>query len=251
MSFWQMGFKAVSCNISDLAAMGAEPLGFLLSIGIPKDLDYDSFIEIIDGVRYGCDFYSISLLGGDLNETDEIIISGTAFGSADKPLMKDSYDIGDLICITGRVGLAALGFHLDDDSSVYSKRALEPVARLKEGLILCDYATSATDITDGVASELYTIKKDGFGFMIYEDKFQVCDEFKNISNDFGLNYLDLLLYVGEDFELLFTIKEDDLDELPINCIVIGEVNESDRIEITMSDSTVLEVENRGYEHYVS
>lgn len=117
MSYFQMGFKAVTVNVSDLAAMGARPLGFLLSIAIPKDILVSDFKQIIEGVLKACKFYNIPLIGGDTNEADEIIISGTALGLNEKntSLRKDGYSKGDLICITGEIGLAALGFNLDDD----------------------------------------------------------------------------------------------------------------------------------------
>ena len=93
------------------------------------------------------------------------------------------------------------------------------------------------------------MKPDSLGFMIYEDKLDISDEFKEISSKLDLNYLDLILHVGEDFELMFTIgKENDLD---IDFKVIGEVNSSDKIEITLIDGEVMEIENRGYNHYVS
>ena len=113
MSYFHMGFKAVTANVSDLAAMGAQPLGFLLSIAIPKDLALDDFKEILDGVLKACDYYSIPLIGGDTNEADEIIISGTALGLCDAPLMRDTYEMGDVIAVTGDIGLAALGFELE------------------------------------------------------------------------------------------------------------------------------------------
>ena len=181
MSYFDMGFKAVTVNVSDLAAMGAEPLGFLLAIALPKDLTIDSFKEIIDGVLKACEYYHIPLIGGDTNEASEIIITGTALGLTDKPLMKDTYNKGDLIAITGSIGLAALGFELDSLDNIYSKKALKPKARINEGLVLKDFATSATDITDGLASELYEIKKDNFGFMIYEDMLNITEEFKSLS----------------------------------------------------------------------
>ena len=199
MSYFDMGFKAVTVNVSDLAAMGAEPLGFLLSIAIPKDLEVDSFKQIIDGVFKACDYYSIPLIGGDTNEASEIIISGTALGTCDKPLMKNTYKQGDLVAITGDIGLAALGFELETLDNIYVEKALKPKARIKEGQILKDYgATSATDITDGLASELYEIKKDNFGFMIYEELLDISDEYKNMANGLDLDYLDLILHVGED-----------------------------------------------------
>jgi len=249
MSYFQMGFKSVTVNVSDLAAMGSDPLGFLLSIALPKDLEVEHFKEIINGVISACNYYNIPLIGGDTNEASEIIISGTALGLCDSPLMKNTAKEGDLLCITGDIGLAALGFNLNEDN-IYTDKSLNPLARLMEGKIIKDAgATSATDITDGLASELYEMKKDSLGFMIHEDKLEISDEFKEISSKLGLDYMDLILHVGEDFELVFTI--DNVDDLGIDFKVIGEVNNSNKIQITLSNGEVKEIENRGYNHYVN
>ena len=251
MSYYDMGFKAVTVNVSDLAAMGAEPLGFLLAIALPKDLDIESFKEILEGVLKACDYYEIPLIGGDTNESSEIIITGTALGLTEKPIMKDTYQKGDLIAVTGDIGLAALGFELGDLDNIYSKHALKPKAKIKEGIILKDFATSATDITDGLASELYEIKKDDYGFMIYEEMLDISDEYKRLAYDLNMDYLDLILHVGEDFELLFTISKDNIEKLPFDCKVIGEVTDSDVVEFTLENGFVERIENKGYEHYVS
>ena len=249
MSYFQMGFKSVTVNVSDLAAMGSDPLGFLLSIALPKDLEVEHFKEIINGVISACNYYNIPLIGGDTNEASEIIISGTALGLCDSPLMKNTAKEGDLLCITGDIGLAALGFNLNEDN-IYTDKSLNPLARLMEGKIIKDAgATSATDITDGLASELYEMKKDSLGFMIHEDKLEISDEFKEISSKLGLDYMDLILHVGEDFELVFTI--DNVDDLGIDFKVIGEVNNSNKIQITLSNGEIKEIDNRGYNHYVS
>lgn len=252
MSYFNIGFKAVTVNVSDLAAMGAEPLGFLLAIAIPKDLELESFKEIIGGVLSACDYYSIPLIGGDTNEASEIIISGTALGLCDEPLMMDNYSIGDVVAVTGDIGLAALGFELEDFNNIYVKKALKPLARINEGITLKNSgATSATDITDGLASELYQIKKDSFGFMIYEELLNISDEYKQYCKNLGLNYLDLIFHVGEDFELLFTMPKEKLKNLDINYRVIGEVTGSDVVELTLENGFVEKIENKGYEHYVS
>ena len=252
MSYFDMGFKSVTVNVSDLAAMGANPLGFLLSIALPKDLELEDFKEIIDGVLRACDYYSIPLIGGDTNESSEIIMSGTALGLCDDPMMRDTYSVGDLLVVTGDIGIAALGFNLSVEDNIYVRQAFNPIARLKEGILIRQAgATAATDITDGLASELYEIKKDGFGFMVYEDLLDVSDEYRKLAGKLNLDYLDLIFHVGEDFELLFTITKENLEKLSINYKIIGEVTDSDVIELTLENGFVERIKNKGYEHYVS
>lgn len=252
MSYFEMGFKAVSVNVSDLAAMGSKPHAFLLAIAIPKDFAVDYFKEMVDGVLDACNFYNIPLIGGDTNEASEIIISGTALGLCDAPLRLDAYNKGDLIAITGNIGFAALGFNLKSHNNIYTNKALKPIARINEGIKIKEAgATSATDITDGLVSELYTMKKEGFGFRIYEEMLEISEEYKNIASELGLNYLDLILNIGEDFELLFTISKENIEKLDIDYKVIGEVTSTDTVEIVLSNGFIDEIENKGYEHYVS
>ncbi|WP_405288514.1 thiamine-phosphate kinase [Methanobrevibacter sp.] len=298
MTHFQMGYKSVVVNVSDLASMGAENIGFLLNLAIPKDTLLDDFDELVCGVIQACDNYNIPLIGGDTNEASEIIISGTAIGQVDKEraLMKYGFEIGDLLCISGELAYAALGFELlklieenpkskeiiekikSIDSTLIDLailKALKPEAKYKEGHILRDYNTNnnritATDITDGLASELYEIlsydKKHSQsdkidndsnsdntyekGIRIYEDKLPVEDEFKEIANSLGLNYLDLFLHVGEDFELLFTINKELKDKLSsdMNYYVIGEITEGNTVEIVLSNGSIKKISSRGYEH---
>lgn len=194
MSFFDMGFKSVTVNVSDLASMGAKPLGILISIGLYKDLKLSEFDEIFEGILSACDFYNIALLGGDTNDADEIIITGTALGYTEKePMMKYGLNRGDLVCISGEIGYAALGFELlkrgeynkiqtkqskqtnQDNQSQSNQtnygnqsnksindivdysinKALKPIAKINEGQILLDSNVKvATDITDGLGSEL-------------------------------------------------------------------------------------------------
>ena len=311
MSYFQMGYKSVVVNVSDLASMGADNIGFLLNMAIPKDMLLDDFDEMLCGVISACDDYGIPLIGGDTNQANEIILSGTAIGHVDKDraLMQYGFQTGDLICITGELGLAALGFELlrlkdmlkinlfemvdleekiskayEIDSTLCDLaifKALKPEARYNEGHILRDFNTnenriSATDITDGIASEFYEIlnsdkkhcqsknsqdmasntddfngnEKYSKGIRIYEDKLPVEDEFKEIANVLGLDYLDLFLHIGEDFEFLFTVNSGLIDQLKdeLNFYVIGEITDKNTVEIVLSNGTIEKISSKGYQH---
>ena len=318
MTYFQMGYKSVVVNVSDLASMGAENIGFLLNLAIPKDMLLDDFDDLICGVINACDNYNIPLIGGDTNQANEIILSGTAIGQVDrdKALMQYGFQIGDLVCISGDLGLAALGFELlnlrqilnnnlfemvdieekinrayEIDSTLCDLaifKALKVEAKYEEGHILRDCNTkenrvTATDITDGLASEFYEILKsdkkysqfhnehnnefkaiddsidlgDGKsdysyskGIRIYEEKLPVEDEFKQIADALGINYLDLFLHVGEDFELLFTVNKELKDSLSeeLNFYEIGEIIDENTVEIVLSNGTIEKISSKGYQH---
>lgn len=307
MTYFQMGYKSVVVNVSDLASMGADNIGFLLNIAIPKDTRLDDFDELICGVIQACDSYNIPLIGGDTNEASEIIISGTAIGQVDKDkaLMKYGFKEGDLVCISDQLGYAALGFELlkikkenkdkyeellekinEIDSTIVDMaifKALKPEAKYLEGHILRDFNTkdnriSVTDITDGLASEFYEIlscqrrhqsyqslndiddlsnslndginQESKLGIRVYEDNLPIEDEFKQIANVLGLDYLDLFFHVGEDFEFLFTINKElkDLLEEKMNFYVIGEITNDNTVEILLSNGDIKIISSKGYEH---
>lgn len=307
MTYFQMGYKSVVVNVSDLASMGADNIGFLLNIAIPKDTLLDDFDELICGVISACDNYGIPLIGGDTNEASEIIISGTAIGQVDKykALMKYGFKEGDLVCISDQLGYAALGFELlqikkenkdkyeellekinEIDSTIVDMaifKALKPEAKYLEGHILRDFNTkdnrvSVTDITDGLASEFYEIlscqrrhqsyqslndiddlsnslndginQESKLGIRVYEDNLPIEDEFKQIANVLGLDYLDLFFHVGEDFEFLFTINKElkDLLEEKMNFYVIGEITNENTVEILLSNGDIKIISSKGYEH---
>ena len=314
MTYFQMGYKSVVVNVSDLASMGAENIGFLLNIAIPKDMLLNDFDDLICGVIRACDNYKIPLIGGDTNEANEIIISGTAIGQVDKDkaLMKYGFEKGDMVCISDELGYAALGFELlslkEKDPNLYQEKideimeidstiidlallkALKPEAKYDEGHILREHNTannriSATDITDGLASEFYEILnsdkkyiklndsissnsyskgiriyeeklpvedefKDSKGIRIYEEKLPVEDEFKEIADILGLNYLDLFLHVGEDFEFLFTINKELDDQLSreMHYYAIGEITDNNTVEILLSNGQIQKISSRGYQH---
>lgn len=286
MSYFQMGQKSVTVNVSDLAAMGSEPIGMLISLAIPSDLKLIYFDELIDGILEACYKYKIPLIGGDTNEADQIIISGTVLGvvSENNTLKRSGFSNGDYIAVSGEIGLASLGFEILKNENIdiikdglkkdkinrkivdlAVEKALDPHARINEGKILGKFASSATDISDGLASELYELKQsnnkknklDNTGLRIYEDKLANMPNFKdisNLSNILNKDPMDLILHVGEDFEILFTFNIDknkikNYFNEKFDFFIIGEVNNTNKIEIQYSNGKISELSPKGYEHF--
>jgi thiamine-monophosphate kinase len=270
MSPLQKGMKVVTVNVSDLAAMGAKPIGLILSLGLPRDLPLTEFDEIMDGVLQSCQDYEMGLMGGDTNESEELILSGTCLGLIDKNkvLMKDGARVGDVVAVTGPLGVAAAGLEIllgphslkkilkPPTVEFTLKHALEPHSRLKEGIMLADTGavTAATDITDGLASEvgeLVEASQDSVGITLFEDRIPLIPEVKEVASKVNKNPLDFALYYGEDFELLLTIQKEDYNHLKdeFGLHQVGVVTSSGRMEIVNKDGKTDILESKGYQHF--
>jgi thiamine-monophosphate kinase len=268
MSPLEMGMKSVVVNLSDLAAMGARPLGIIMSMGLPLDLLLEDFDSLVEGILKICDNYDIALLGGDTNQTEDITLCGTALGiiDRDKVLMKYGAREGDLIAVTGVLGSAAAGFEvLLGDEPVLDvldpkekdeilKKALQPKARVEEGIIISESkATSCTDITDGLVSEMGEIMAASdrkIGILFYEDRIPINPIIDVVARISGKSVREMALYYGEDFELLFTIDPQDFSSLQekIEVHAIGEVTSSGRIEMVDKEGKTNILLPHGYEH---
>jgi len=276
MSPKEKGMKIVTVNVSDLAAMGAKPIGFILSLGLPGDLPLDEFDEIMDGVLYSCQKYDMGLTGGDTNQADELILSGTGLGVVDKNkvLMKDGAHPGDVVAVTGPLGVAAAGFEFlllpppikeaikknlkPSTLKLIQKQALEPKARLNEGIMLANTGavTSATDITDGLASEvgeLVSASENGVGITLYETMIPIIPEVEKVAHALDRQPMDFALYYGEDFELLLTVKKDNFSHLKdrFGLHEVGVVTSSGKMEIINKDGKTNLLEAKGYQHFNS
>lgn len=264
-SIQHIGTKAVVTNLSDLAAMGAKPLGLVFSIGAPGETEVDFISELLRVMNSTARKYGAYLVGGDLNEAEEIIISGAAFGEAEEELLRRSgAKKGDIIGMTGELGIAAAGVRaMLDDISMEDKEILKdgfqnPVARIEEGRILSQSGgvTSAIDITDGLASNLWQISgMSEVGLTIDGKKLPIPQEVRVFSKEQGIELDELTLYGGEDFELLFTARPDAWDdlaegirELGTKISRIGEVNAEGGVFIKR-EGELKELPDRGYEHF--
>lgn len=269
MDSYQIGKKIVTVNVSDLAAMGAEAIGIIVSMGLPKSMLLTDFDDLVDGILDNCNKYGMALIGGDTNESSELTLSGTCLGIVEKKnvMMKSGTNPGDIVAVTGPLGLAAAGFkvlldpfqninHLDEDiKNLIIKHALEPEAKLKEGILLAksNSISSATDITDGLFSELGELiyaNKNRIGFIISMKDIPIPQEVFDIANITDSDPLDMATAYGEDFELLLTVHPNLFNDLKTKLPIykIGLVDSSGKIKMIDKTGNTNIITPRGYEH---
>jgi thiamine-monophosphate kinase len=249
-----LGYKSVIVNISDVYAMNAMPTQITMSIGVSSKMSVEALEEFYEGVYIACEEHGVDLVGGDTSASQKgFIISVTALGevTADQLVQRSTAQKGDLICVSGDLGGAYIGLlflerekkiflespqiqpDLENESYVIG-RLLKPKARkdihefLAEKNIL---PTSMMDISDGLSSELLHIcEKSGVGCVVYEEKLPISEDSRKAAYKFEIDPTACALSGGEDYELLFTIKQDDYEKLTLNeqISVIGYVTEAEQ-----------------------
>jgi len=257
MMWDSLGRYAVTVNYSDVAAMGAKPLGFLLSFGGPDMVEAD-FLEFMESAGKFCKSFDSVFLGGDTNETYELILAGAAYGITDKPVYRSGARVGDAVAVTGSFGGASLGTHIlvnelrdSVDKGLLDELldfVLEPRPRVNEGYFLRDYASSMMDVSDSLAVSLYEIAgKSGVGVMIDHESIPIAEAASEISSMLDLDKFGHALYGGGDYELVFTIKEDDVPKVSskFDITVIGSITNESKVKTP--DGAL--IERWGYEHF--
>ncbi|HSV42438.1 MAG TPA: thiamine-phosphate kinase [Methanomassiliicoccales archaeon] len=258
----QIGWMAAAVNLSDIAAMGASPLGLVMAMGLPRETELEFLQEIIGGVIDCVESNSTQYLGGDTKECPELTIAGTSLGLVrhDGILLRSGAKAGDLLAVTGSVGLAgAAYFDLENpEADMTVRRAmLEPRPRLKEGTILSasGVVTACMDTSDGIASSLYELgKASSVGFLVRYGDLPIPDSVRGICGRVGRPVEDAALFSGGDYQLLFTIRPDGLERLRAmlgqDFTVIGKVTAGTDIEM-IRDGRTEDLPNKGYEHFKS
>ena len=249
-----LGYKSVVVNLSDVYAMNAMPTQITMSIGVSSKMSVEALEEFYEGVYIACEEHGVDLVGGDTSASQKgFIISVTALGevTADQLVQRSTAQKGDLICVSGDLGGAYIGLlflerekkiflespqiqpDLENESYVIG-RLLKPKARkdihefLAEKNIL---PTSMMDISDGLSSELLHIcEKSGVGCVVYEEKLPISEDSRKAAYKFEIDPTACALSGGEDYELLFTIKQDDYEKLTLNeqISVIGYITEAEQ-----------------------
>lgn len=250
MSAWQIGWMSAAGTLSDIAAMGARPFGLLVSTGLP-DLPPEFVESMIEGLSACARECGTTIIGGDTDSHQELTITGTALGHVQKDqiLRRRGAQVGDSVCVTGYLGTAGAGMRALElgratCDPVAVKKLFEPVPRIKEGIRLAESkaVTSMMDNSDGLSESLYQLAEvNGCGFAIHADSLPVLP---GPDPDLSVG-LELALYDGGDFELLFTVAPERLVDARNACelTVIGEVISEG---IFLEGDGTEEIKRRGY-----
>jgi thiamine-monophosphate kinase len=235
-----LGYKAVMVNLSDIYAMNATPTQITVSIGISNRFSLEAITEFYEGVHFACEKHKVDLIGGDTSSSAKgFVISVTAIGEVapEKFVKRSTASKGDLICVSGDLGGAYLGLTLmEREKKIYLEnpqiqpdlenesyivgRLLKPEAR-KEIIDFFEQnnivPTSMMDVSDGISSEiLHICKQSALGCRIYEEKLPIAEDSRKAAFKFGLDPTVCALNGGEDYELIFTLKQDDYDKITLN-----------------------------------
>ncbi|OGW75865.1 MAG: thiamine-phosphate kinase [Omnitrophica bacterium RBG_13_46_9] len=237
---FQIGWKAMACNISDIAAMGGVPKYALVSVGVPRNRNMGFLKCIAEGVEALCRRFDVIVIGGDTNSSVKTVLNVTLIGEVEKRhvITRSGAKPGDLIFVTGALGEG-------------KNKHLSFLPRLKEARILAKNfrISSMIDLSDGLAMDMNRLARaSGVGARIYKSLIPLSEESEPV---------DKAISSGEDFELLFTASKDEArkiimrmgkkGDLPVT--LIGEVVErSLGVKLIGENGQLKPLRPKGYAH---
>ncbi|MHA1729928.1 MAG: thiamine-phosphate kinase [Promethearchaeota archaeon] len=278
MTLYEAGRKSVVMTVSDVLVKGAIPRWGIVAIGIPLDLKLNGnngFKALINGLKDGFEYYNVKYLGGDLNESKEIIISCTILGetTTEKVIQRSGAKAGDIIISTGEFGKTGCGFavlleNLDPKTislelkESFITSVLKPETQIGYGDLLLDrgWVTASADSSDGVYSTIFQIcGASSVGAELFWDKLPIAEGVIKFSEETGLDVKDLIFNAGEEFLHIYTIPEDKYIEvksyfnnLNMPFYEIGRII-GDTSKIILDDglnrNILFASENMGFEHF--
>lgn len=246
-----LGYKAVQVNLSDIYAMNGMATQITVSIGLSSKFPLEAVEEIYKGVELACNKFNIDLIGGDTSSSKQgLVISVTSIGyaKAEEVTYRNGAGEGDLICVSGDLGGAYVGLQiLEREKQIFLEnpqlqpdlegkdyiieRQLKPEGRRDIVDLLAQMKikpTSMIDVSDGLASEiLHICTQSEKGCTLYEEKIPIDPMTYDTARELGLDPTVCALNGGEDYELLFTIKQSDYEKLKndVDISIIGHITD--------------------------
>ena len=243
-----LGWKAIASNVSDVAAMGGTPAFALVTLGLPADTLVDDIRELYMGMNEICREFGARVIGGDMVRSPVGFITVALTGiAAGKPMVRTAAKPGHLVGVTGSLGGSAGGLRMmldaagtlgsDADQLAISHRRPRP--HVAEGqTLVANGVSSAMDVSDGLADDLAKLcAASGVAAVLRADKVPAEPALKSAFAD---DWLDLALYGGEDYVLLFTappeVMNAVIDRLPDSAAIIGEITDDGPGTVTVLDA---------------
>jgi thiamine-monophosphate kinase len=234
------GWRAVAASLSDLAAVGAEPVAAVAAYGTPT-LERSALTAFVDGAVTVCDQTGTEYVGGDLNTHPEWTVASTALGRVSSPVGRSGGSPGEAVCVTGRLGQTAAALALfDDGDSEQANELFRFEPRVTAGQLLADAATAMIDSSDGLARSVHQLAAASGCGVALESPLPIHEA---VPTD---RSRELGLFVGEDFELVCTVPPHTVEPLE-NKLTIP----FSRIGTTTDGSVTIDgqsLPDRGYDH---
>lgn len=271
-----LGYKAVAVNVSDIAAMNGIPRQITVSLGLSNRFSVEAVDALYRGIGFACRDYGVDLVGGDTTAAPSgLLISVTALGTVSPAQLvrRSGAQIGDILCVTGDLGGAHAGLQvLEREKITFAEnpaaqpqldaydyvvqRQLKPKARTD---IVHDFhersivPTAMINVSDGLASEvLHLGQQSAVGLRVYEDKLPMDELTVKTADEFQMNAVTLAMNGGEDYELLFTLRPADFEQLKEHADIhpIGYVQDATLgAQLATQREQLVPIQAQGWNHF--
>jgi thiamine-monophosphate kinase len=227
LSYFDIGYYLVIANLSDIAAMGATPIGLTTVVRYNDTLDDADFRQLLEGIQEAASFYNTPIIGGDIGGYGEVVLAATAFGITErgKYLQRKGTLESDILCITGQPGLPSTalvyftqakndGLLLSEEEEyILLQSWRRPLACIQEGLALTGLGIvhACQDVSDGVKATIDQLAKaSNISFELYEAQLPIHAITKKVANFLKIDPIALAFSASVDFHLMFTIAQQDV-----------------------------------------
>jgi len=271
ISGFDLGYKSLAVNLSDIAAMGGTARESFVSIAIPEDCPLDYLEAVYEGMKELATRFDVNILGGDTTGSKvDLVINVVVYGtiSQEEMMCRDAARPGDIIFSTGYLGDSKAGLHLilnnipaDSDEWRNLLRAhLRPVPHLAEGRFLAQQPAvkAAIDISDGLSSDLgHIAEQSGVGAILDAAKIPVSGDLKLFCRQFNFDPVEYALAGGEDYTLLCTISPEEAEGIATEfekkfkrpLFRIGEITAATEMKINYPDGSSSPIAPCGWNHF--
>ncbi len=249
-----IGFKSAAATLSDLAAMGAEPICLLLNLFAPPRCEIDFLKRLYSGMEEVCGRLGVEIAGGDSVASDKLILSCTALGKTTDPLLRSGALAGDLLYLSGFPGLSRVGQQAlwkgVEGFQESKARHLRPQPRIALGIALRGKVSACMDVSDGISTDAGRLAKASKVKLVVEhERLPRHPEILAFAEQYGGHWDSLALNGGEDYELLFTSSKelpDRIAGLPIHRI--GRIEEGDGVLLEVNGE-LKPLLPKGWDHF--